>query len=42
MEAEIGVMSHKPGNARSPEKLGEAKKDSPIELSGGAVALLTP
>ena len=32
-EAELGVMQHKPGQAQSPQKLEEPRKDSSLESS---------
>ena len=32
-EAELGVMQHKPGQAQSPQKLEESRKDSSLESS---------
>ena len=34
--------SHKPGNADSPWKLGEARKEAPLRASGESVAVLLP
>lgn len=35
-KVESGVILHKPRNARGYEKLGEAKKDPPLEASEAA------
>jgi len=41
-DAEIeGMQSRKPRHACSPQKLGELRKDSPLQLSGD-YSLMTP